>query len=129
MVVGDKAKVEAFSPSHGVITNAGTSPPNVIIGKRYAFEPERVPPSAVPQLESLHVMAPLDIQKAGYHAGATYYELEAFVNATLAGAPFVSAVSAKDGELAVAIAVAAQLSIVEHRMILMDEVLTGPSVL
>ena len=60
------------------------------------------------------------LSEAGFHEGATFFELQAFAAAVRAKAPAV--VTAHDGLAAVAIGVAAELSIKEGRHIMLDEV-------
>ncbi|CAJ1363771.1 unnamed protein product, partial [Effrenium voratum] len=71
----------------------------------------RAPPSkeerAVPEVISIPV--PQDLAEAGYHEGATFYELSAFLDAIRSKQP--APVSARDGKMAVLMGVAAQRSI------------------
>lgn len=122
-VVGSKGKIEAMAPAHGAITTAEQDPPNVLIGKRREWRDRVDPPPPPLPLEKLCIHAPLDVQKAGYHAGATYFELKAFYEAIQAGVPFKAAVDVKDGTLAVAIGQAAHISIKEKRVVLISELL------
>mmetsp|Transcript_48060 Transcript_48060/g.134260 ORF Transcript_48060/g.134260 Transcript_48060/m.134260 type:complete len:333 (+) Transcript_48060:1169-2167(+) len=77
-------------------------------------------------------LSPTDFHhpQAGHHEGATFYELEAFVNAVQSGGSAV--VTIEDGIEAVAMGVAAELSIKEKRVVDMQEVMalidgTGPA--
>ncbi len=94
---GDTGKVECLMP-----------PGQVVLGRRI--------PRAV---ETIDVAVPDDVLAAGYHHGATYYELRDFQRAAVEGAPV--AVTAEDGMKAVAMGVAAQISIAEQRVVLMSE--------
>eukprot|EP00938_MAST-03A_sp_MAST-3A-sp1_P000721 g721.t1 len=124
-VVGSKGKIEAHAPAHGAITSADQDPPNVLIGTRREWKDRVDPPPPPLPLQKLCVHAPLDVQKAGYHAGATYFELKAFYDAIHRGEPYKATVDVRDGTLAVAIGQAAHISIKESRAVLMSELL-GP---
>ena len=94
---GDAGKIECLMPD-GL----------VVIGKR---SPRSV--------ETIEVGVDEAIEKAGYHHGATYYELLSFHRAIVdGGAPEVTAM---DGLRAVAMGLAAQRSIEEARPVLMRE--------
>ncbi len=94
---GDAGKVECLMPG-GIVA----------IGKR-----------ATAAVETIEVPVEESIEKAGYHHGATYYELVAFQRAIVeGGAPEVTAM---DGLRAVAVGLAAQRSIEEARPVLMSE--------
>ncbi|TAK56209.1 MAG: Gfo/Idh/MocA family oxidoreductase [Dehalococcoidia bacterium] len=94
---GDAGKVECLTPGGLVIT-----------GKR-----------APRSVEAIEVGVDEAIEKAGYHHGATYYELLAFQRAIINGG--ASEVTAMDGLRAVAMGLAAQRSIDEARPVLMRE--------
>ena len=96
VAVGDKGKIEAFAPSHSAQTKgAGATeanqPPNFVLGLRnpeiWTGPPTVKPPdtSSNPPLQKLHLTADQKIIDAGYHMGATYFELKAFVDAVLGG--------------------------------------------
>ena len=98
VAVGDKGKIEAFAPSHSAQTKgAGATeanqPPNFVLGLRnpeiWTGPPTVKPPdtSSNPPLQKLHLTADQKIIDAGYHMGATYFELKAFVDAVLGGQP------------------------------------------
>mmetsp|Transcript_48059 Transcript_48059/g.134254 ORF Transcript_48059/g.134254 Transcript_48059/m.134254 type:complete len:245 (+) Transcript_48059:831-1565(+) len=72
-------------------------------------------------------LSPTDFHhpQAGHHEGATFYELEAFVNAVQSGGSAV--VTIEDGIEAVAMGVAAELSIKEKRVVDMQEVMVSGS--
>ena len=146
-VVGSRGKIEAHAPAHGAITSAEQDPPNVLIGTRREWKDRVDPPPPPLPLQKLCVHAPLDVrslirlavqsnvtnphsntqvQKAGYHAGATYFELKAFYDAIQRGEPYKATVDVRDGTLAVAIGQAAHISIKESRAVLMSELL-GPA--
>ena len=94
---GDAGKVECLMPG-GI----------VVVGKRMAAS-----------VETIEVGVEEAIEKAGYHHGATYYELTALQRAIVEGnAPEVTAM---DGLRAVAMGLAAQRSIEEGRPVLMGE--------
>mmetsp|Transcript_48065 Transcript_48065/g.134318 ORF Transcript_48065/g.134318 Transcript_48065/m.134318 type:complete len:127 (+) Transcript_48065:1543-1923(+) len=88
----------------------------------------RVPP-AKGQYEqhttSENTEVPQALLEAGHHEGATFYELEAFVNAVQSGGSAV--VTIEDGIEAVAMGVAAELSIKEKRVVDMQEVMVSGS--
>ncbi len=94
---GDRGKVECLMPE-------GT----LVIGKR---RPRSV--------EAVTVPVPEEILKAGFHHGATYYELLHFQRALREGTP--ARVAAWDGLRSVAMGLAAQRSIEEGRPVLMSE--------
>ncbi len=94
---GDVGKVECLMPA-GV----------VVVGKR-----------APTSVEAVEVPVDEAIEKAGYHHGATYYELLAFQGAIIGGS--APEVTAMDGLRAVAMGLAAQRSIEEGRPVLMRE--------
>lgn len=96
-VTGSTGKVECLMPQG-----------DVVFGTR---EPRRIETVTVPVDDA--------ILKAGFHHGATYYELESFQRAVLEGS--APEVSAEDGLRAVAMGLAAQRSIAEKRVILMSE--------
>lgn len=62
---------------------------------------------------------------AGSHHGATFYQHQAFARAVRGEGPVE--VTAEDGLRAVAIGVAAEISLREHRVVTIDEVLAQPS--
>lgn len=95
--VGDVGKVECLIPE-GV----------VVVGRRH--------PKSV---ETISIPVPEQILKAGFHHGATYYELLDFQRAVRTGTP--ARVSARDGLKAVAMGLAAHRSIEEQRPVLMSE--------
>lgn len=94
---GDAGKVECLMPG-GIVS----------IGRR---SPRAVESAQVPVEET--------IEKAGFHHGATYYQLISFQRAITGRGPIE--VTAMDGLVAVAMGVAAQRSIAEGRPVLMRE--------
>ena len=80
-------------------------------------------PDTMPALEMVHETADQKVLDAGFHMGATYFELRAFIDAVRANEP--PAVDVQDGLLAVAMGVAAHRSIDEGRVIPMSEVLSS----
>ncbi len=101
-VVGDAGKVEAFLPS--AVVRAGT---------------RAAGPAGVVE----EVAVDDTVRHEGFHHGSSYLEHAAFLEAVrFGGRP---AVSVEDGLVSVAIGVAAQRSIAEHRAVTMDEVLGG----
>jgi myo-inositol 2-dehydrogenase/D-chiro-inositol 1-dehydrogenase len=97
---GDAGKVECVMPAA-----------DVTIGRR-----------APRSIETEHVPIDEAVEKAGFHHGATYFELMAFQRAIVeGGAPEVTAM---DGLRAVAMGLAAQRSIEEERPVPMSEL--GP---
>jgi predicted dehydrogenase len=93
---GDKGKVECLLPEGAVV-----------VGRRGGT------------VESFQVTVPENVQRAGSHHGATYYELLDFQRAVREGGP--AHVTALDGLKAVAIGLAAQRSIDERRPVLIAE--------
>jgi predicted dehydrogenase len=118
-VVGATGKVHAEAPAcvvtHHTPTQraAGAVPLN-----------SRVPPAAG-TYEANTVVEETSVDgallEAGFHEGATYFELAAMVDAVRRRS--VAAVSAYDGTAAVAIGVAAETSIRLGRMVTLDEVM------
>jgi predicted dehydrogenase len=98
---GDAGKVECFIPES-----------TLVVGKRW--------PRSV-TTEKIEVRP--DVLAAGVHHGSTFAEHLAFRRAILDGDPPV--VSARDGLLAVAIGVAAELSVREGRPVELAELLAG----
>ena len=101
-VVGDLGKVEAFLPSGLVRAGLRAGGPwgvteEVVVDDRVAHE--------------------------GFHHGSSYLEHLAFLDAVRTGG--VAQVSLEDGLRSVALGVAAQTSIAEHRAVDVDEVLAG----
>ena len=71
-----------------------------------------------------HTHVDAKLADAGYHEGATFYELKAFADACRAPCGLaVAAVTLADGLAAVAIGVAAERSLKEGRPVLLAEVL------
>ncbi len=71
------------------------------------------------EIESIHVPVDEKLEKAGAHHGSTYYQHLGFLRAIREGTP--PEVSADDGARAVAMGLAAQLSIDEGRPVLIEE--------
>jgi predicted dehydrogenase len=99
-VVGDLGKVEAFLPSG--IVRTGMRP-----GWRTGVKSE--------------VVVDERVAHEGHHHGSSYLEHLDFLDAVASGSP--AKVSVDDGLASVAVGVAAQRSLVEHRVVEMDEVL------
>jgi predicted dehydrogenase len=113
--VCERGKVEAKSPESTVRVLQRRTP-NSNLGR----EPPAPEQRAIADFRSLPVRK--ELAEAGYHEGATFYELDAFVNAAkgLREAP----VTARDGKLAVAMGVAAQSSIELGRVVRIPETVT-----
>jgi myo-inositol 2-dehydrogenase/D-chiro-inositol 1-dehydrogenase len=94
---GDAGKVECLMPAGDIITG------------------RRAPRS----IDTEHVSVDESVEKAGFHHGATYFELMAFQRAIVDGG--VVEVTAMDGLRAVAMGIAAQRSIDEGRPVQMSE--------
>ncbi|MHB8219747.1 MAG: Gfo/Idh/MocA family protein [Acidimicrobiales bacterium] len=101
-VVGDAGKVEAFVPS-GIVRT----------GRR-----DRGPWGVTED-----VTADERIRHEGFHHGSSYLEHLDFLDAVRRGGS--ASVSLSDGLMSVALGAAAQLSIAEHRVVEMAEVLSG----
>lgn len=99
--VGDKARLEAFIPDG-----------DLVFSPRVGFNNPK-------QVERTHIPVDAAALKAGSHHGATYYQLEAFLQAMAGKGPVV--VTAEDGLRAVAIGVAAEISAREKRVVEMSE--------
>mmetsp|Transcript_24260 Transcript_24260/g.75780 ORF Transcript_24260/g.75780 Transcript_24260/m.75780 type:complete len:394 (+) Transcript_24260:102-1283(+) len=118
-VVGTRGKAEAKCPecSFRVTTRSAKS-----------LAPGRTPPATgernAPVVE--HVGVDDKIKAAGFHEGATFFELTAFAEAACAGA--APPVSVRDGMMAVAMGTAAHKSLAEKRVVAISEVLPGYSV-
>jgi len=83
-VVGDKGKVEAFAPSHGQRDASKASSASFIrVGTRNEWKQSHLPPDAskMPPIEESTVDIDPDLLDAGYHGGATFHELEAWIDA------------------------------------------------
>jgi predicted dehydrogenase len=98
---GDKAKLEVGIPS-GLLVHS-----------------PRVPLLQPKQVTRTHIAVDEAALAAGHHHGATFYQLQAFLNAIETGAPAV--VSAADGLAAVAMGIAAERSAAEKRMVTIAE--------
>ena len=94
---GDLGKVECLLPDR-----------LVVVGTR-----------APASIETYEIDVPEDAAKAGYHHGASYYQHLAFQRALRDGTP--PEVSARDGQIAVAMGLAAQRSIEQGRTVTMSE--------
>lgn len=99
--VGDLAKLEVFIPSGDLVHS-----PRVPLG-----QPKRT--------VRTHVPVDPTVLEAGTHHGATYYQIEAFVDAIRGRGPVQ--VTADDGLRAVAIGIAAETSARERRAVAMSE--------
>jgi len=99
-VVCQEGSVEAKSPESTVR----------IVQRRHVRGLGRTPPGkdarAVPEI--IQIPVPSDLAAAGYHEGATFYELEAFAQAVRGQRPVP--VTARDGKMAVLMGVAAHRS-------------------
>jgi len=75
-----------------------------------------------------HTHVDAKLAEAGFHEGATFFELKAFVDACLTpGGGGSPAVTLEDGLAAVAIGAAAELSLKEGRPVYLTEVLAHPN--
>jgi predicted dehydrogenase len=100
-VVGDKARIEVFIPSGDIVLSP------------------RVPLFSPKQVTRTHVAVDEAALKAGSHHGATFYQLQAFLDAVLGDGPV--RVTAEDGVRAVAMGAAAELSAREKRVVALAE--------
>jgi predicted dehydrogenase len=78
-VVGDAGKLEAFAPAHQ--RGGGAHVPNFRRGTRQLPWVDRVTPPDPAEVEEMYEGADESILGAGYHEGATYFELEGFLQA------------------------------------------------
>ena len=99
--VGDQARLDALIPDSDLV-----------------FSP-RVPLGQPKTVTTEHVTVEAAALEAGSHHGATYYQLRAFLDAVAGRGPVQ--VTADDGLRAVAMGVAAEISLREHRAVLMSE--------
>ena len=115
-VVGTKGKAEARCPECTF---------RVTMRSEASLAPTRVPPRDGERCEAQiqHVGVDDKIKAAGFHEGATYFELGAFTTAAYHGKP--PPVSVRDGTMAVAMGVAAHKSLAERRKVDLAEVLPG----
>lgn len=113
-VVGTKGKATATCPECTF---------RVVRRSAKAEAPGRTPPAAhersAPKIETVRASA--EVEAAGFHEGATYYELQAFCDAALAGGP--PPVSARDGTMAVVMGVAAHASLDTGRAVAVADIL------
>jgi predicted dehydrogenase len=115
-VVGTLGKAEAKCPecTFRVTMRSATS-----------LAPSRVPPRDGERsaAEVEHVGVDDKIKAAGFHEGATYFELGAFATAAAHGLDVP--VSVRDGTMAVAMGAAAHMSLAEGRKVDLAEILPG----
>ena len=78
-VVGDRGKLEAFAPAHQMQAERGHPAPNVRVGLRVLPWVDRVLPPAPVPVHEFHEGADAKVLGAGYHEGATFFELQDFV--------------------------------------------------
>jgi len=119
LVVGSKGKVVAETPSCLVTLHH----PSQNASGDNASNPRTPPaPDSYEKNTTEEVLGvSQDLLAAGYHEGATFYELEAVVQAVLASE--TPQVTVHDGIMAVLLGVAAELSIKEKRAIDVQELL------
>ena len=115
-VVGDRGKVEARCPEcqFRLTTRSAKS---IAPGRTPPLENERNKPIVS------HIHPDAKVREAGFHEGATFFELTAFVEAAVSDR--VPPVSVRDGLMAVALGVAAHRSLDEKRCVLISDVLPG----
>ena len=104
--IGDKGKIETFVPSD----SSGKNSSELSIGLR-----------GEDKIYSETVVVDKDILNAGSHHGSTFYEHKKFIKAIQKNSE--AEVSLDDGLKAVAIGQAAELSIIEKRVVLLSELL------
>ena len=104
--IGDKGKIETFVPSD----SSGKNSSELSIGLR-----------GEDKIHSETVVVDKDILNAGSHHGSTFYEHKKFIEAIQKNSE--AEVSLDDGLKAVAIGQAAELSIIEKRVVLLSELL------
>ena len=104
--IGDKGKIETFVPSD----SSGKNSSELSIGLR-----------GEDKIHSETVVVDKDILNAGSHHGSTFYEHKKFIKAIQKNSE--AEVSLDDGLKAVAIGQAAELSIIEKRVVLLSELL------
>lgn len=121
--VGERGKLEAFAPAHGVRTD--DHKPNFRTGIRCPLDWEgqrEAPPESHTRGAVVEEKIPIDeaLMAAGDHAGSTYYELLEFAEACR-GKPHRLA-SAEDATLSVALGLAAHQSILTKAPVRIDDV-------
>ena len=114
-VVGDHGKLEAFAPAHQMKAERDGPLPNFRIGLRELPWVDRVTPPPPAQVEEFYEGADPKVLSAGYHEGATYFELIDFIGKETDCLP--PTVDVDDGLVAVCLGVAAHVSINEKRMV------------
>ena len=121
-IVGTQGKVEAFAPAHGTQA-AHSAEPNVRVGLRdmEAAKASSVKPPSPVAVEELTVLADTRLLEAGYHEGATYFELERFLLAVTGEGPVEASVL--DGLLSVAMAEGCQRSISSGQPVALNSVI------
>jgi predicted dehydrogenase len=100
-VCGDAARLDCLIPPGDIVHSPR-------VGFTWPKKPERE-----------HVAVDRDVLDAGHHHGATYFQLKAFLDAALRGAPVQ--VTAHDGLMAVAMGAAAERSAKEKRVVDLKE--------
>ena len=114
-VVGDHGKLEAFAPAHQMKAERDGPLPNFRIGLRQLPWVDRVTPPPPAQVEEFYEGADSKVLSAGYHEGATYFELVDFIAKEADCLP--PTVDVDDGLVAVCLGVAAHVSIDEKRIV------------
>jgi myo-inositol 2-dehydrogenase / D-chiro-inositol 1-dehydrogenase len=103
-VIGDVAKLTVSIPSAMI-----------------EYSP-RVPLGTAKRIERTHVRVDQAVLDAGHHHGATFHQWRAFFEAAAGRGPVL--VTARDGMLAVAMGLAAEISAAEKRAVKMSELIT-----
>ena len=123
-IVGNKGKLEAFAPAHQMKSKRDEDEvvPNFRVGLRQLPWIDRVTPPPPSTVNEFYEGADAKILSAGYHEGATYFELLDFVTKKLE-AGGIPTVDVDDGLLAVTLGAAAHISIDEKRICEIDSLL------
>ena len=123
-IVGNKGKLEAFAPAHQMKSKRDEDEvvPNFRVGLRQLPWIDRVTPPPPSTVNEFYEGADAKILSAGYHEGATYFELLDFVMKKLE-AGGIPTVDVDDGLLAVTLGAAAHISIDEKRICEIDSLL------
>ncbi len=124
-IVGNHGKLEAFAPAHQmtIARDKDEVQTNFRIGLRQLPWVDRIAPPPPSTVEEFYEGADAKILSAGYHEGATYFELLDLITTHTKGNG-IPTVDIDDGLLAVVLGVAAHVSINENRICNIDSLLS-----
>mmetsp|Transcript_2266 Transcript_2266/g.2949 ORF Transcript_2266/g.2949 Transcript_2266/m.2949 type:complete len:413 (-) Transcript_2266:255-1493(-) len=126
--IGDKGKVEAFAPAHGV-KRLDPSKPNFRVSYRQPLDWENAkdaPPEShtIGAVYESHIAIDPHLLAAGDHAGATYYELIEFAQACQQPELEPNLATIYEATLSVAMGIAAQRSIEQKCIVDLRDILS-----